>query len=602
VGIAAAARPDVTNTATTLVQRSVTGRRWVVPDVCDRAISALSLAHDVPEAVARVLAARGIACDTAGQFLAPRLRHCLPDPNGLAGMEEGAERLVHAIQRGERITVFADYDVDGATSSALLLRFLAAVGCPAQLYVPDRLREGYGPNAAALLRLRAAGTTLVITVDCGSSATEALAAAAAAGLDVVVVDHHPCPETLPPTVAVINPRRVDDRSGQGSLAAVGVTFLLLIATNQRLRAAGWYRGTVCEPDLLRWLDLVALGTVCDMVPLSGVNRALVAQGLKVLRGLANPGLRALAAVAGINRPLQLEDLSFALGPRVNAGGRVGAADLGARLLASDDAEEAAELARRLNAFNRERQQIEQQVTREALAKAAAEGTDLGPLLLVAGEGWHPGVIGIVASRLVEQTRKPALVLAVDGERAVGSGRSVPGIDLGAAVCKADAAGLILKGGGHAMACGLTVAAARLPELARFLAAALFRADAGSSAIPTLLLEGSLSLGGVTAQFAEALNALGPFGAGNPEPRFVVTAAPVRRVVPVGSQHLRVTLGHDDGEPPIAAMAFRAVGQPLGQALSEAEGNRLHLAGRLRRDLRRPDGAASLLIDDAAWTF
>lgn len=601
MGIAAAARPDVTDTATTLVQRSVTGRRWVVPRVCDVAVTALSASHDLPEVVARVLTARGIAGSAAYHFLTPRLRHCLPDPNDLADMEKGAERLVHAIQRGERVAVLADYDVDGATSSALLLRFLAAVGCPAQLYVPDRLREGYGPNADALLRLRAAGTALVITVDCGSSAHEALSTARAAGLDVIVVDHHQCPESLPPALAIINPRRLDDHSGLGNLAAVGVAFLLVVATNRLLRATGWYRGSVAEPDLLRWLDLVALGTVCDMVPLTGLNRALVAQGFKVLRGLANPGLRALAAVAGINQPLQLEDLSFALGPRINAGGRVGAADLGARLLASDDAEEAPELARRLNAFNRERQQIEQQVTREALVKAAAEGADLGPLLLVAGEGWHPGVIGIVASRLVEQRRKPALVLAVDGERAVGSGRSVPGVDLGAAVCEADAAGLLLKGGGHAMACGVTVATARLPDLARFLAAALSRLDAGCSAIPTLLLEGSLSLGGVTAHFAEALNALGPFGAGNPEPRFVVSAAPVRRVVPVGSQHLRVTLGHD-GEPPIAAMAFRAVGQPLGQALTEAMGSRLHLAGRLRRDVRRSDGAASLLIDDAAWTF
>src|SRR5689334_8190736 len=437
------------------VDRSVCGRRWRFRNSEARAGEAIAERLGVPEIVGRLLAQRGVDLDHAPSFLAPRLRDQLPDPSHLRDMEAAVARLVRAVQGGETISIFGDYDVDGATSAALLTRFFAATGTPTRIYVPDRLREGYGPNTRALLRLHEEGVRVVVTVDCGTTAHLPLAEAAEAGLDAIVIDHHVAEPLLPRAAAVVNPNRLDETSPHGGLAAVGVAFLLVVAVNRALRRAGWYTGGRCEPDLLQWLDLVALGMVCDVVPLSGLNRALVAQGIRVARRLANPGLAALAAAAGLDEPVDAYHLGFLLGPRVNAGGRVGAADLGARLLAADDPVLAAELAGRLDQYNRERREIEARTLDAAVAMV--ENAPQSPVLIfAAAEGWHPGVIGIVAARLKERYERPACVVALAQGIGKGSGRSVAGLPLGPAVIAARQAGLLLDGGGHAMAAGFTV--------------------------------------------------------------------------------------------------------------------------------------------------
>ncbi|MBK8174595.1 MAG: single-stranded-DNA-specific exonuclease RecJ [Rhodospirillales bacterium] len=554
--------------------------------------------HGLPDIVARILAARGVDLDTAASFLDPRLRQLLPDPCRLQDMRTGAERLVRAIAAGEKIAVFGDYDVDGATSAALLLRFLRAVSAaPPGLYVPDRLREGYGPNAPALQKLAREGVSLVVTVDCGIAAHDALGAASAAGLDVIVVDHHQPAAALPPAVAVINPKRIDDDSGLVHLCAAGVAFLLTVDANRLLRAAGWYAHRP-EPDLRQWLDLVALGTVCDVVPLTGVNRAFVAQGLRIMAQRGNPGLRALADVAGLTAAANERDLGFALGPRINAGGRVGEADLGARLLSTDDPSEAQKLARRLDGLNRERQAIEQDVLCDVLARHCP-GTDAdSPLIWAVGEGWHPGVVGIVASRLAERFGKPAVVIGLDGEQGIASGRSLPGIDLGAAVNAAAAAGLLIKGGGHAMAAGFSVATERVAEVFAFLSTRL-RGNGGlkAASTPFLRVDGELTLRGAAALAVEAVAALAPYGAGHAEPRFVIESVrlgPVRRI---GRDHLACTLVDGNGTR-LPAVAFRCADQPLGRALLAHSGAAFHLAGRLQPGRSRSAGV-QFVIDDAA---
>ncbi|MEL0144869.1 MAG: single-stranded-DNA-specific exonuclease RecJ, partial [Alphaproteobacteria bacterium] len=451
-----------------LVERSVTGKRWVLREADNRMGMALSQRLGVPEIVGRVMAARGIGIDEAEAFLNPTLRDALPDPAVLEDMTRAAERLAAAIRDGESIAVFGDYDVDGATSSALLARFLSALGVPARIYIPDRIAEGYGPTSPAMLRLNAEGADLVITVDCGTTAFAPLEAAADAGVDVIVVDHHVAEPALPRAIAVVNPNRLDDRSGQGTLAAVGVTFLLTVATNRILRDIGWYESSGRkEPDLLGLLDLVALGTVCDVVPLTGLNRAFVSQGLKVMGKRRNPGLVALSDVARVESKLTEYHAGFLLGPRVNAGGRVGEAGLGARLLMTTDSGEALELAQKLDVWNAERREIEAHVLDEAIAQV--EDADLSAAMLVAaGEGWHPGVIGIVAGRLKERFNRPAFVIGFEGSEGKGSGRAVEGVDLGSAVIAARQAGLLINGGGHKMAAGLTVAREKLGALRDFL--------------------------------------------------------------------------------------------------------------------------------------
>ncbi|MCZ6591291.1 MAG: single-stranded-DNA-specific exonuclease RecJ, partial [Alphaproteobacteria bacterium] len=547
------------------VAGSVTGRRWVYRASDDRAGLMLAQRLDLPEVVGRLLAARGVDIDNAQRFLNPTLRDALPDPNCLKDMDRAVDRLIAALQASEPIAIFGDYDVDGATSSALLARFFAAVGAPVRIYIPDRIREGYGPNAPALLRLRAEGIKVVITVDCGITAFEALDDAAQAGIDVIVVDHHVAEPRLPAAAAVINPNRLDDESGLGMLAAVGVSFLLAVALNRGLRAAGWYGADGrSEPDLLNLLDLVALGTVCDVVKLEGLNRAFVTQGLRVMARRRNTGLAALADVARVNEKPSEYHAGFVLGPRVNAGGRVGEASLGARLLTTGDADEATELAQALDSFNAERQAIEAEVLEEALTVVAEEGSE-APLVFVAGEGWHAGVIGIVASRLKDKYARPALVIGLDGDIGKGSGRSVDGVDLGSAVIAARQVGLLINGGGHKMAAGLTVERGKLSELREFIGERIGAAVAAGQATPTLNVDASVRLAGATAALVAAIQQLAPFGAGNPEPRFVLPSVRVAKADVVGKGHVRCILS-DGGKGRLKAIAFRAVGEPLGDAL------------------------------------
>ncbi len=578
------------------VARSLSGRFWEARNDDERLAQALSQRLALPEVVGRVLAGRGVGLDAAETFLAPRLRDHLPDPSALRDMDEAASRLARAIRTGERVAVFGDYDVDGATSSALLKRFFAAVGGDLTLYIPDRLKEGYGPNAPALLRLREAGIALVVTVDCGTVAHAPLAAAASAGLEMIVIDHHLAEPELPQALAVVNPNRLDQAGGLGQLAAVGVAFLLVVAVNRTLRAEGWY-GTRPEPDLRQWLDLVALGTVCDVVPLTGVNRALVGQGLKVMAGRANVGLAALADVAGLAEPPGAYHLGFLLGPRVNAGGRVGQADLGARLLTTEDEGEAAELARALDQLNAERREIEAAVQEQAFAQVAAAGPP-GPVVIAAGEGWHPGVVGIVASRLKDHYRRPALVIALADGIGRGSGRSVKGIDLGAAVTAARQAGLLINGGGHAMAAGLTIAAENLAPLAEFLAGRI--GPQGGDAAARLGIDGVLAVGGATAELLDLLEQAGPYGAGHAEPRFVIAGARVVQPAAVGENHVRCLLLGADGAR-LKAIAFRARETALGEALFSRDGASLLIAGALRADHWRGERRVQFVIEDAAWS-
>lgn len=580
------------------MDRSVTGRRWMLRQSDERAGLALSQRLDIPEIVGRVMAARGISLEGAEQFLDPTLRNALPDPASLIGMDVAAERLVTAIRDGEPLAIFGDYDVDGATSSALLARFLSAVGVPARVYIPDRITEGYGPTTPAMLRLRAEGIKLLITVDCGTTAFEPLEAAGDAGLDVIVVDHHVAEPALPRAISVVNPNRLDDTSGQGALAAVGVTFLYAIATNRLLRESGWYTEQgLKEPDLLALLDLVALGTVCDVVPLVGVNRAFVSQGLKVMARRRNPGLVALADVARVDSKLSEYHAGFLLGPRVNAGGRVGDAPLGAQLLMTQDETEATEIARRLDGYNTERKEIEARVQEEAMEQV--ESSDLSAaLILAAGEDWHPGVIGIVAGRLRERFNRPAFVIGLDGDTGKGSGRSIEGVDLGSIVIAARQAGLLLNGGGHKMAAGLTVARDKLEDLHAFMNERVAQEVASNEVVPTLRIDGAMALSGVKPEFVAALEKLAPFGSGNAEPRFAFTSVRVAKADVVGANHVRCFLTDSSGGR-LKAIAFRSVGEPLGDALLDKTGLGLQLAGKLRPDNWQGRNDVQFIIDDAA---
>ncbi len=578
------------------VERSLGGRCWRQRKTDDRAGLALAQRLGLPEIVGRLLAGRGVGADDAERFLAPTIRDALPDPSHLKDMDKAVARLVRAIGQDELIAVFGDYDVDGATSSALLRRFFDAVGAHSIVYIPDRQREGYGPNATALLRLREQGASVIVTVDCGITAHTALEAGTKAGLDVIVVDHHLGEPALPCAYAVIDPNRVDEESRHGVLAAVGVTFLLVAGVNRALRQAGWYAARP-EPDLAQWLDLVALGTICDVVPLTGVNRALVTQGLKVMRRRGNAGLAALGDAAGIGERLDAYHAGFILGPRVNAGGRVGEADLGARLLSTDDTAEARELALHLHALNAERREIEAQVLIQAIDQV--ESTGIGALVFAAGEGWHPGVIGIVASRLKERYNRPACVVALRDGIGRGSGRSVPGLALGPLVIAASQAGLLLNGGGHAMAAGFTVEAPKLAALRDFLTGRVADALGNDEPVAELNIDGALAAAAATPDLAELIDRIGPFGTGNSEPRFVFPNLRVVRADIVGEDHVRCVFADGAGTARLKGIAFRASSGEIGKALLNARGAGFHLAGHLRADNWQGRNGVQLLIDDAA---
>jgi single-stranded-DNA-specific exonuclease len=577
------------------VERSLKGRKWVRRASDDRIGLALSQRLGLPDVIGQLLVARGHDLDTAEGFLDPRIRDQMPDPLALKDMEKAVERIVTAVTQSETIAIFGDYDVDGATSAALLTRFFEAVGVRVVVYVPDRQKEGYGPNTAALLELGAQGAGVIVTVDCGTTAYEPLAAAAEAGLDVIVVDHHVAEPHLPTALAVINPNRLDDPSPHGQMAAVGVTFLLVVAVNTKLRETGWYSNRPA-PNLLRWLDLVALGTVCDVVPLTGINRALVTQGIKVMARRDNIGLAALSDVAGVSEAPEAYHLGFIFGPRINAGGRVGESSLGAELLSTDDALRATELARQLDTLNLERRGIEARCLAEAIEQAEAGGVEDG-LVYVSSEGWHVGVIGIVAGRLKERYDRPACVVARDGGVGKGSGRSIPGVDLGATVIAARQAGLLTNGGGHAMAAGFTVEQARESEFRTFLSGRISEAVGLDGIVASLRVDGALQPVAATAEFALTLSRIAPFGSGNAEPRFVLPAARIVRADVVGADHVRCIVSGEGGGS-LKAIAFRSLEEPLGQALL-ARGAPLHLAGHVRVDRWQGRENVQFIIEDAA---
>jgi single-stranded-DNA-specific exonuclease len=581
------------------VERSVTGKRWQSRLKDERLATALAQRFELHEIVARVLAARDVQLDDAALFLTPTLKNMLPDPAHLLDMQPSVERLSRAICDGETVGVLGDYDVDGATSSALIVKFFAALGQAVPVYIPDRQNEGYGPNLPALLKLKEQGASVVITVDCGTTAYDPLEAAAEAGIEIIVVDHHVAEPRLPTGSLVINPNRADEDSPCGQLAAVGVTFLLLVALNRALRDASWYGDAHPEPNLLSFLDLVALGTICDVVPLTGVNRALVTQGLKVLASRGNPGIAALADVAKVDKPLDAYHAGFVLGPRVNAGGRVGDSGLGVRLLTTQDTSEARAVAQLLDDYNGERKVIELGVQEAAMMQAEKQAKNDKPFILVAGNGWHPGVIGIVAGRLRERFDRPSCVVALSDGLGKGSGRSVRGVALGPAVIAAQQAGLLINGGGHNMAAGFTVEQEKLEELTDYLATHISHQLDGLTLTPSLSFDGALSPAGATPEVIEMLERAGPFGSGNPRPRFAIPQARIVDSGIVGKDHVRCILTGADGTGRLKAIAFRSAGTPLGRALLDTRGLPLHVAGNLRVDEWQGRVSAQLFIDDVA---
>ena len=580
------------------VTRSALGRRWVERPHDPSLALGVAQRLKTAEIVGRLLVSRGVDPANAETYLNPSLKTDLPNPSIVKDMDAAAARLADAVQRGERIAIFGDYDVDGATSSALLARYLRSVGADPVIYIPDRISEGYGPNVPAMTKLARDGAKVIVTVDCGTQAHAALAAAKPEGADVIICDHHLPGETLPEAFAIANPNRHDDTSGLGQLAAVGVAFLLCVALNRTLRDVGWF-ATREEPDLRKWLSIVALGTVADVVPLNGVNRAFVMRGLVGARESVT-GITALMDVAGLKNALEPYHLGFVLGPRVNAGGRVGRCDLGARLLSTDDAAEAAAIASELDVLNQQRRDIEQSVLDEAIAMVEHDAAIRGaPVIVIGREGWHPGVIGIVAGRLKERYGKPAIVIAINDGVGKGSGRSVNGVDLGSAIVAAREAGVLVNGGGHAMAAGLTIEPTRIEALASFLSEALATACAASAEGKHLTLDGAVSPGGATADLCALIARCGPFGSGNPEPLFAIPAVKVNFAAIVGEQHVRCVLTSGDGAR-LNAIAFRALQSELGPTLLNSKGRPLHVAASLKAEEWNGNLRVQAIIRDAAF--
>src|SRR6516162_3396382 len=566
------------------VEQSATGRAW--RDRLDErgAARALAIAQrcELPELLARILAGRNVEVEAVASFLDPTVKQSMPDPLVLTAMADAAARIADGVGRGESITIFGDYDVDGATSAALLARYLRQCGVNPIVYIPDRLFEGYGPNVEAVRTLAARGASLLVTVDCGTTSHEPLAQARKLGLDVIVIDHHQAGERLPTALAVVNPNRLDDLSALGHLAAVGLVFMTVVAVNRELRARGFWTPERPEPDLLGFLDLVALGTVADVVPLKGLNRAFVAKGLLALRRRDNAGLTALMDVARLGGPPEPWHLGFLLGPRINAGGRIGRATLGIDLLMQDDACECARLAAELDRLNRERQAIElatlAQAEAEAMAALGAE--EKGAVVVTAADGWHPGVVGLVAARLKERFGRPAFAIALEpGGIGTGSGRSITGVDLGRAVRHAVSTGLVIKGGGHAMAAGVTLRKDALSAFRAYVEDALAGAVEAARREDALLIDGAPTAGAANDDVAATIACAGPFGAGNPEPVIALPAHTLVYAEEVGQSHMRVRLRAGDGSI-INAIAFRAAGQKLGIALGQSRGRSVHAAGTL----------------------
>ena len=585
------------------VENSVTGKSWVERPAEQRIIQAISQVYDLPEIVARVVVGRGIGIDDASVFLKPTLKETLPDPSHFKDMDKACSRIADAIVAKEKIAVFGDYDVDGATSSALLKRFFNNINQSITAYIPDRMSEGYGPNTKALLELKAAGHALVITVDCGIVSFEPLKAAKDAGLEMIVVDHHQAEAKLPDAVAVVNPNRLDEEPGYGQLAAVGVTFITIIGVNRELRKRGWYKDqNLEEPKIIEWLDLVALGTICDVVPLVGINRALVSQGLKIMAERRNVGLKALSDVASINEAPGTYHAGFLLGPRVNAGGRVGRAGAGTILLSTDDEQEAHDIAHELNTYNAERQAIEAMVLEDAMTQVQSKigvGGVVPPVVIAANVGWHPGVIGIVAGRLKEHFGRPTIVIAIDENGdAKGSGRSIMGVDLGSAITAARQLEILTAGGGHAMAAGLSMRGEKIDALNDFLCERLSGKVADAMTSLSMKLDGVLNLAGVSTDLVQTLDKIGPYGQGNAQPRFAFADVQLAYVDVVGKDHVKCSLRGADGTT-VKAMAFRAADKPLGRLLLESRGKNIKIAGTIRNNTWNGRTTAEIFIEDAA---
>jgi single-stranded-DNA-specific exonuclease len=579
------------------VERSALGNVWRDRlDARARLVAeAIAQKTALPELIARILAGRGVEAEAAASFLSPSIRELMPDPDRLTGMAAAANRLVQAIGRGERVAIFGDYDVDGAASSALLSRFLAAFSAPHEIHIPDRVFEGYGPNEAAIDALAARGARLLVTVDCGATSMAALAHARAIGLDAIVLDHHLMGEEIPPAVAVVNPNRQDDLSGLGHLSATGIVFMALVAVARILRGQGR-----SPPDLMASLDLVALATVCDVVPLAGLNRAFVVRGLEAMRARANLGLAELARVARLDGPPRPWHLGFLFGPRINAGGRIGDAALGARLLTTNDPAEARAIAEQLEALNVERQALEARALEQAVAEAEAEiAGGGGPAVLVVGHPqWSPGIVGLVAARLKERYHRPAVAIAFDGQgKGTGSGRSISGVDLGHSVRAALTQGILEKGGGHAMAAGLTVRREKLADLRAHFEEGLGAAVRKRMADRQLRIDGALSARAATAEFCDLVERAGPYGQGHPGPVFAFPSHGVRNARQVGRDAVSFALRAADGAM-LRAIAFRAAGSPLGKLLLNAP-PALHVAGSLSAEWRQGTRRVELRVIDAA---
>lgn len=583
------------------VSQSLSGRVWRQRPAEAAVIRAHMQGLGLEEPLARALASRGVRPEQGADFLTPTLRALFPDPSSFMDMDAAAAALLDALQKGAAVHVFADYDVDGAASAALLVRWFRAMGAELPIYVPDRLTEGYGPSAKAFDSLKAAGADLVVTVDCGAAANEALAHAAAIGLNVVVIDHHLMRSEPPKALAVVNPNRPGCASGQGNLAAAGVVFVLLAALNREARRRNLF-ATRPEPDIRQWLDLAALGAICDVTALTGFNRALTGLGLKVMSDWKNPGLRALLAAAGAEEgPAKSNHAGFILGPRINAGGRIGRSDLGARLLSTDDPAEARALAAELDALNLSRREVERAVTEAAVRRVEATGAhaDDSAVVMVAGEDWHPGVVGIVAGRLRERWRKPVIVIGLDPVTGLGkgSGRSQPGMNLGRAVQAAWEAGILLAGGGHAMAAGLTMEGARLAELTRFLNERLAGERVEDVAMDALEIDALIDPGAADRALFESFERLAPFGPANPEPVFALNGVQAREPVQMNGGHIRCRLTGPDGAS-VRAVAWRCADLPTGRALLSGQGG-LNVAGRLKADDWNGRRGVQFEIEDVA---
>lgn len=585
------------------VDRSLLLSRWVLPAVDEAQVAQMVQAHGVPDMVARMLSARGVGVAGFQSFLQPTLAQDFPDPLRLKGMRDAAAELTASILAGRKFALFADFDVDGATSTAILVRFFRYLGIDMPFHIPDRLSEGYGPNIPALKKLQEQGAEIVILADCGTTAFDVVEQARGMGLDIVILDHHEAEDKLPIANHIINPKRKDDESGYDMLAACGVSFLLCVALNASLRDAGYFGDRPSAP-MKSWMDILALGTVCDMVPLTGPNRLFVKYGLEQMAETENPGLRALMDVAGVKGAPDPYTCGFMLGPRINAGGRIHKADLGATLLSTDDAEAAKNIAWTLNDCNDKRKDMQAEMMDQAMRMVVDRGLDQHPAILVGDESWHPGLNGLVAGRLVEKYKRPAAVIAytpghdhaLEGR---GSGRSVPGINIASAFIDARNRDLLIKGGGHAMAAGFTILPDRVEPFRDFFLDHIARQAAGQVEVSETAVDGVLSVRGATLDLVKTLQQVGPFGQANPEPLFILPHVRVQSVDIVGADHVRLQIGDSDGGGRMKAMAFRAAENPVGQALLSARGGNMHLLGRLKLNEWQGRESVELHVEDAA---